>query len=61
MGLTRARVYQLLEDCQSAMRLRWKNGRFFLTLLLQKMQLAGADPEAHRIVQAVIEVVFPDD
>jgi hypothetical protein len=61
MGLTRARVYQLLEDCQSAMRLRWKNGRFFLTQLLLKMQSAGANSEAQRIVQAVVEVVFPDD
>ena len=36
MGVTRARVYQLLEECEQAIEVRWPQGRCLLTLLRQK-------------------------
>jgi hypothetical protein len=39
LGLTRARIYQLLESCARAMEVRWPEGRRLLETLLESRQL----------------------
>ena len=61
MGITRARIYQLLEQCQEAMRLRWPNGRLLLTSALEKMQSLHPAPGGFGLLEAVADLFFPDD
>jgi hypothetical protein len=61
LGVTRARVYQLLELCEDAMEVRWPEGRAHLMLLRKKLELRRPAPEGLELVRAVANVVFPDD
>jgi hypothetical protein len=61
MSVTRARIYQLLEECQQAMALRWPNGRFLLTLLVKKLAPIHPVPEGFPLLQAITDLFFPDD
>ncbi len=48
MGVTRARVYQLLEDCAKVMDVRWPAGEYLLAAVSAKLKLgrqAGGRPE----------------
>ncbi|QDU86939.1 hypothetical protein Pla175_02930 [Pirellulimonas nuda] len=59
LGVTRARVYQLLEDCAKAMDVRWPEGRWLLTPLANK--LGRSSPESMGLLHAIRELFFPDD
>ncbi|HTQ38908.1 MAG TPA: hypothetical protein VMJ32_07765 [Pirellulales bacterium] len=61
MGVTRARVYQLLGECQQVMAVRWPEGRLLLTCLRQKLETLLAAPEGLKLLCAVTELYFPDD
>jgi hypothetical protein len=61
MGITRARIYQLLEQCQEAMHLRWPNGRLLLTSTLEKVQSLDPVPGGLGLLEAVADLFFPDD
>jgi hypothetical protein len=61
MGVTRARVYQLLEECQQALAIRWPNGRSLLTMLIKKSEFLQPAPEGLSLLQAVVDLFFPDD
>jgi hypothetical protein len=61
MGITRARIYQLLEQCQQAMNLRWPNGRLLLTFALEKMETHHPAPGGLGLLEAVADLFFPDD
>jgi len=60
MGVTRARVYQLLETCAKVMNVRWPDGRRQLALLAEKLQVDRADKDAKKLFDATREFVFPD-
>lgn len=57
LGVTRARVYQLLEDCAKAMDVRWPEGRWLLAPLASKFD--DAEPQAIGLVHGVIDLFFP--
>ena len=41
LGVTRARVYQLLEDCAKVMDVRWPEGRWLLAPLTTRFGTSG--------------------
>ncbi|MBW3597304.1 MAG: hypothetical protein KY475_08520 [Planctomycetes bacterium] len=57
MGVTRARIYQLLDECSKVMAVRWPDGRGKLRSLEEKVRSAG---EAAEMCRAVRELCFPD-
>jgi hypothetical protein len=59
MGVTRARVYQLLEDCSRVMDVRWPEGQQLLAELEAKFQTEGIPAESLRLFQATRELFFP--
>jgi hypothetical protein len=61
MGVTRARVYQLLEECQQAMAVRWPEGRFLLPQLRKKSDSVQPAPEGLTLLHAVTDLFFPDE
>jgi hypothetical protein len=58
IGVTRARVYQLLEDCGRVMDVRWPEGRWLLAPLGEKLR--DASPEAMGLFHAIRDLFFPD-
>jgi hypothetical protein len=61
MGVTRARVYQLLEDCAKVMAVRWPEGNGRLRSFAAHLENSGGDADAHALVCATIELFFPDE
>lgn len=59
MGVTRARVYQLLEECGRVMEVRWPEGKHLLAQLEAK--LAPEHPGDHdlKLLHATRELLFP--
>jgi hypothetical protein len=60
MGVTRARVYQLLEECQQALQVRWPVGKCLLAVLLNCRESQSANAEGFEALQSVSDLVFPD-
>lgn len=60
MGVTRARVYQLLEDCAKVMAVRWPEGHGRLNKLTDHLEKSNGDSDAHELLRAVIELFYPD-
>lgn len=60
MGVTRARIYQLLEDCAKMMLVRWPEGKYLLRDLAEK--LCDLDPShaSLGLVEQVHRLYFPD-
>jgi hypothetical protein len=59
IGVTRARVYQLLEDCGKVMDVRWPEGRWLLAPLATRF--GTSDPETIGLVHGIIDLFFPPD
>ncbi len=59
MGVTRARIYQLLEEGANVMEVRWPEGRWFLAPLEEKLA-AGGTPAAQQLLYGVIELLYPE-
>lgn len=62
MGVTRARIYQLLEDCHKVVDVRWPQGRVQLDKLTAKLgaQLSTEQVEDPSLFLAVRQLCFPD-
>jgi hypothetical protein len=60
LGVTRARVYQLLEDCAKVMTVRWPEGHGRLLALHNRLETSRKSAEAASLVCAAIELFFPD-
>ncbi len=60
MGVTRARVYQLLEDCTKIMHVRWPEGRCYFKQLSERLASLGADDGARKLLHSLRELFFPD-
>jgi hypothetical protein len=56
MGVTRARVYQLLEDCSKVMDVRWPEGRWLLAPLATRF--GASDPETIGLVHGIMDLFF---
>lgn len=59
MGVTRARVYQLLEDCGRVMEVRWPEGQQLLAQLEAKLHAEGADEPSQALFRATRELFYP--
>ncbi len=59
IGVTRARVYQLLEDCAKVMEVRWPEGRWLLAPLATRF--GSSDPETIGLVHGLIDLFYPAD
>jgi len=60
LGVTRARIYQLLDDCTKVMHVRWPEGRARLRELACMCEALGAAPADIRMLQAVRDLFFPE-
>lgn len=57
LSVTRARVYQLIEDCGRVMEVRWPEGRWLLAALVDHPQ--EIEPEALGLIHAVRGIFYP--
>lgn len=60
MGVTRARVYQLLEECVKLMQVRWPEGRCGLAYFSEQLASRNTSPEVIAAIAAVRDLLFPD-
>ncbi len=59
MGVTRARVYQLLEDCSRVLEVRWPEGQQQFAQLAAKFQAEGTEQDDLRLFRATQELFYP--
>ena len=59
MGVTRARVYQLLEECSRVMEVRWPEGNHQLAQLEAKLHTEHADTGDLTLFRATRELFYP--
>jgi hypothetical protein len=59
MGVTRARVYQLLEDCSRVMAVRWPEGQQLLAQLDAKFHADATAQDDLRLFRATYELFYP--
>jgi len=59
LGVTRARVYQLLEECNRVMLVRWPEGRRQLDDFAQWLDETFAPAECANLLAGVRELLFP--
>jgi hypothetical protein len=59
MGVTRARIYQLLDHCGQALAVRWPEGRCLLGQLAAKYDEAQIPPQQRALLEATRELFFP--
>lgn len=59
LGVTRARVYQLLDDCGKAMEVRWPEGRWLLAPLEAKLAADGSR-NSLTLLRETIELLYPE-
>ena len=59
LGVTRARVYQLLEECSQVMLVRWPEGRRQLDDFAQWLDEVYASAECANLIAALRELLFP--
>jgi hypothetical protein len=57
IGVTRARVYQLLEDCAKVMDVRWPEGRWLFAPLATRF--GTSDPETIGLIHGIIDLFYP--
>jgi hypothetical protein len=60
MGVTRARVYQLLEDCSRVMEVRWPEGQQQLAQLSAKLHAEATAEDDLALFDATRELFYPD-
>jgi hypothetical protein len=59
IGVTRARIYQLLEDCAKVMEVRWPEGRWLLAPLATRF--GSSDPETIGLVHGIMDLFYPPE
>jgi hypothetical protein len=59
LGVTRARVYQLLEECAKVMEVRWPEGRWLLAPLAGKF--GDSSPQTMGLIHGIIDLFFPPE
>lgn len=61
MRLTRARIYQLLEDASTVVDVRWPRGKGMMRELLDRVTSENADSAEARFLRTVAETFFPTE
>jgi hypothetical protein len=59
MNVTRARIYQLLEEAYRVMLIRWPEGRRQLDELAMRLEEQGATPECRDLLSNLRELLYP--
>jgi hypothetical protein len=59
LGVTRARVYQMLEECHNVMSIRWPDGRRRLDEFAQWLDQSYASAEAANLMASLRELLYP--
>jgi hypothetical protein len=59
LKVTRARVYQLFEDGERVLSVRWPSGRITLLMLHRELVARGASEKSLRILDEATEIFFP--
>jgi len=59
LGVTRARVYQMLEECHNVMMIRWPDGRRRLDEFAQWLDESYASAEAANLLASLRELLYP--
>ena len=59
LGVTRARVYQMLEECHNVMNVRWADGRRQLDQFAQWLDESYASAEAANLLASLRELLYP--
>jgi len=59
LGVTRARVYQMLEECHNVMSIRWLDGRRQLDEFAQWLDEHFASAEAANLLASLRELLYP--
>jgi hypothetical protein len=59
MGVTRARVYQLLEECSKVMHVRWPEGRERLAQLADRFHGQAAPDSGYQLFDLARDLFFP--
>jgi hypothetical protein len=59
LGVTRARVYQMLEECHNVMNIRWPDGRRQLDEFAQWLDENYASAEAANLLASLRELLYP--
>lgn len=59
LGITRARVYQLLEDCGKVMEVRWPEGEALVRRLAAKIALETTDLASLKQFNETVELFYP--
>ncbi len=59
MGVTRARIYQLLEDCAKVMEVRWPEGRWMLAPLTTRF--GSSDPDTIGLLHGTCDLFYPSE
>lgn len=59
LGVTRARIYQLLETCGDVMRVRWPAGKWMLKLLINKVESRASDSETLDLLESLRWLLYP--
>ena len=60
LGVTRARIYQLLDDCGKVMNVRWPEGKEMLDQLTARFSALGHDTPDLRLFYGMKELCFPE-
>ncbi len=60
MGVTRARIYQLLEECAKVMAVRWPEGKGKLRSIVAHCENSETDADALAMLCSAIDIFFPD-
>jgi hypothetical protein len=58
VGVTRARVYQLLDQCSEVMTVRWPEGRCQLMVLAENLDKHEVEGDALRLVHSLQELLY---
>lgn len=61
MGITRARVYQMLEECSRVMSVRWPEGLAPLLALRKKLGPPPTTAAQSQLFHQVVDLFFPDE
>jgi hypothetical protein len=59
LGVTRARIYQLLEECERVMAVRWPQGRRYFNELRSRLERETHPQETLEFFDSVHELFFP--
>ncbi len=59
LGITRARVYQLLEDCSRVMAVRWPEGNYLSAALSAKLKAIAKPSDDIALCRATLDLFFP--